>query len=337
MSLVEISVIMPVYNEKNHLSEAIESILNQTYSNFEFIIINDGSNDSSVNIINSYKDSRIHLYHNKENSGIVQSLNRGINYSSGNFITRIDANDIAIPERFEKQIKFIKNNDVGLVGSQYYNIDENSSILNKGNNSYFEPDQTLSYLAFYNICHSTIMYKRELLERLQNPYINTPAEDFNLYLRIAEISKCYILPERLMEIRLHGHGIWSNNQLKIEKDIHRMRIEFISKLGVKPNDDEIILHSYIIAKNYKELEKISFNKIYKWMKKIISANNKIKLFPQPTFNHELYIRIGRLFLKINNNKKIINIFKLYNIMLLLGEKKNIINFIYFIRSSLKII
>ena len=78
MSSVEISVIMPVYNEEKHISEAIESILHQTYTNFEFIIINDGSDDKSVDIINSYDDPRIYLYHNKNNQGIVEALNMGI-------------------------------------------------------------------------------------------------------------------------------------------------------------------------------------------------------------------------------------------------------------------
>ena len=95
-----ISVLMPVYNVEKYLQEAIESILNQTYSNFEFLIINDGSSDKSGEIINSYNDSRIVYLQNNKNKGLVYTLNYGISLAKGEYIARMDGDDISLPDRF---------------------------------------------------------------------------------------------------------------------------------------------------------------------------------------------------------------------------------------------
>ena len=113
----KISVLMPVYNTKEEfLRTAIESILNQTYSNFEFIIINDGSTNNAEDVILSYKDERI-VYLKQENKGIVSALNNGWDKASGEYIARMDSDDISLSERFEKQIEFLENNsEYSLVG-----------------------------------------------------------------------------------------------------------------------------------------------------------------------------------------------------------------------------
>ena len=104
-----ISVILPVYNEEKFIGECIESILNQTYRDFELIIINDASSDRSAEIINSFNDQRISVINNLNNSGIVKSLNKGCLNARGEFIARIDANDIAVETRFEKQLKYLNS------------------------------------------------------------------------------------------------------------------------------------------------------------------------------------------------------------------------------------
>ncbi len=105
-----ISVVMPVYNSEKYLEEAINSILNQTFTDFEFIILNDGSTDKTEDIILSYSDSRILYIKNKTNLQIVKTLNKGIELASGKYIARMDSDDISSPERFEKLIEFMENN-----------------------------------------------------------------------------------------------------------------------------------------------------------------------------------------------------------------------------------
>ena len=113
-----VSVVMPVYNGEKYLRESIDSILNQTYTDYEFIIVNDGSNDKTEEIILSYNDNRIRYIKNEKNLQIVKSLNRGIELAKGRYIARMDADDISLPRRFEKQITFMENNlEIGVCGT----------------------------------------------------------------------------------------------------------------------------------------------------------------------------------------------------------------------------
>ena len=113
-----VTVLMPVYNASEFLRKTMESILDQTYKNFEFLIINDGSKDDSVQIIESYIDKRVRLVHNEENIGLIKTLNKGIELARGKYIVRMDADDIAELNRIEIQVNYMeKNNDVAVAGS----------------------------------------------------------------------------------------------------------------------------------------------------------------------------------------------------------------------------
>ena len=121
MSEIELSVILPVYNAQNYIREAIDSILSQTYKDFELIVINDGSTDESVKIIQSYTDKRIVFVNNTQNVGLIKTLNIGLKLAKGKFIARMDADDIALPERFQLQLnKFESNKNLIVVSSDYY-------------------------------------------------------------------------------------------------------------------------------------------------------------------------------------------------------------------------
>jgi glycosyltransferase involved in cell wall biosynthesis len=124
-----VSVVMPVYNGEEFLSEAVESILNQKYQNFEFIIINDGSTDGTLSIIKEFqaKDERIVLI-DRENKGIIHSLNEGIEKSKGKYIARMDADDISMLSRFEKQVELMKNESLDICGGHYLLIDKKGRI-----------------------------------------------------------------------------------------------------------------------------------------------------------------------------------------------------------------
>jgi len=129
----KISVVMSIYNAAQYLREAIDSILAQTSLDLEFIIINDGSNDSSSDIIKSYKDPRIIFLENKSNIGLPKSLNKGIKIAKGNYIARQDADDISIPGRLKYQCDYLDNNpDISLVGSWWEYIDLDSDTFQIG-------------------------------------------------------------------------------------------------------------------------------------------------------------------------------------------------------------
>ncbi|MDD4353774.1 MAG: glycosyltransferase family A protein, partial [Candidatus Nanoarchaeia archaeon] len=129
-----ISVIMSAYNTERYIAEAIESILNQTFKDFEFIIIDDGSTDDSLKIIKRYvkKDRRIKLIHNKKNIGLTKSLNKGLKIAKGQYIARMDADDISLPQRFQIQYDFLeKNKDIFLIGTTAFLIDDKGDRLGR--------------------------------------------------------------------------------------------------------------------------------------------------------------------------------------------------------------
>jgi glycosyltransferase involved in cell wall biosynthesis len=120
-----ITVLMPVYNGEKYLREAIDSIFNQTFTDFEFLIVDDGSTDNSVEIINSYQNSRINLVKNDKNEGLVYTLNRGLSLAKGEYIARMDCDDISLPERLKKQIDFLdSNSEIAVVGTWIKVINE---------------------------------------------------------------------------------------------------------------------------------------------------------------------------------------------------------------------
>ncbi|MGH2416577.1 MAG: glycosyltransferase family 2 protein, partial [Microcystaceae cyanobacterium] len=121
----KVTVIMPVYNSEDYLYNSINSILNQTFKNLEFLIFNDGSTDKSAEIIQSYSDPRIKFYNSYKNCGHVVHLNRGIDLAQGQYIARMDSDDIALPKRLEKQVTFLeKHPEVGILGSYCWLINE---------------------------------------------------------------------------------------------------------------------------------------------------------------------------------------------------------------------
>ena len=114
-----VSIILPAYNCEKFIRKTIHSLINQTYSNFELLVINDGSTDATTSIIQSFKDTRIQLIQNEKNKGLIYTLNKGIELSKGKYIARIDADDICLPERLQKQVNWLeKNTQIAIVATQ---------------------------------------------------------------------------------------------------------------------------------------------------------------------------------------------------------------------------
>ncbi|URZ06308.1 glycosyltransferase [Clostridium felsineum] len=207
-----ISVIMPVYNSEKYLRNAIESVLSQTYKNFEFIITNDGSTDNSINIINEYAklDDRI-IVVSRKNRGLVYTLNEAINLAKGEYIVRMDADDICIPERLEKQINFFKEHkDIDILGTQVKTFGDVSPEIkirdeNKLNRTFdigkSNRETIINY--WYCLAHPSIMLKKSILNKLKG-YRNFKSEDLDLWLRAIKAKlNIYKLNEKLIYFRLH--------------------------------------------------------------------------------------------------------------------------------------
>lgn len=205
-----ISVIMPVYNGERFLREAIDSILNQTFSDFEFIIINDGSTDGTLEIIQSYTDERIRVVNNELNQGIVACLNHGTELARGEYIARMDADDISLPERFEKQVDYMNNHiDVGVLGGNVIEFDINSK--KEKITSLPLGDLPIRWMMCFEnpLRHPTIMMRKKLLVTVGGYKDFKASEDYDLWQRLSCFTKLANLKESILMYRYHGNNLSS--------------------------------------------------------------------------------------------------------------------------------
>lgn len=215
MSEPAVSVVMSVFDGERFLSEAITSILNQTFGDFEFVIINDGSRDRTTSMLAAYEqsDSRVRVYE-QENQGLIASLNRGCGLARGNYIARMDADDVSMPDRLERQVRFLENHrDVGLLGGAVEIIDDHGRRLFAVQPALEdEPIRTALRAFSFPIFHPAVMMRKPAFEatggyRAQFRH----AEDYDLWLRIIEHWKAANLPEVVLRKRTHAEGISVRN------------------------------------------------------------------------------------------------------------------------------
>lgn len=210
-----VSIIMPVYNGALYIRESIESILSQTYSNFEFIIINDGSSDNTLEIIHSYADSRIILIDQK-NTGTSQAMNVGIRIAKGQYVARMDHDDIAMPERIAMQVQFLmKNPNYGVVGSSAYKIDACGNITGSIICPTTDEEIKVKLLRNTPFVHSSVMFSVKVFSDVglySNDFSRQPPEDFELFSRIQKKYKLANLSNILLLYRELSTGL--SNVLK---------------------------------------------------------------------------------------------------------------------------
>ena len=195
----KVSVVMSVYNGECYLREAVESILNQTFTDFQFVIVDDGSADTTVSILESYKDARIRLLTNEQNLGLTRSLNRALLHATGEFIARIDADDIALPERLSKQVAYLDAHpEVGLIGSAIWSVDVTGRRVLK---TVPTQDVIIRWCLLFSNCinHPTALFRRSLLERVGVYDSNIRyAQDYELWSRFSRMTRLANLPDPLV-------------------------------------------------------------------------------------------------------------------------------------------
>lgn len=244
-----LSVLMPVFNAEKYLKEAIDSILNQSYSDFDFLIINDGSTDSSEEIILGYSDSRIIYVKNEFNIGLIDTLNKGLSLVTTEIIARMDADDYSFPDRFEKQLQLLDENPiVGIVGLQF--ITYTSDVATS-----YGIDQTeILYRMFYQcpFVHAGIMFRRKNIDSTQLKYNKeyTHAEDYELYSRLCLNTPSKNHSETLMKIRFHYESVsYTEQSTQIDNSI-RVKKNYYQFWGVSFSNDEISLLNKFFYKEF---------------------------------------------------------------------------------------
>jgi glycosyltransferase involved in cell wall biosynthesis len=273
-----VSVIMPVYNGEKYLREAIDSILNQTFSDFEFLIFNDGSTDNSENIILSYDDSRIQYIKNESNIKLIATLNKGIELAKGKYIVRMDADDLSAPTRIEKQLTFMEeNHEVGLCGSWFTafgEIDENICKYKK------QHDEIL-FKMFYqcHFCHPSLIIRKKVFENLEIPFDKKfiHAEDYELYFRLSTKWKFHNLQESLVMYRIHSSSVSRQNQMIQLEHSLQIRKMFFSLLGIDCSQEELKAYEALNHQDYKAVSITSKN-VQFLLVSMLKGNHEKKVF-----------------------------------------------------------
>jgi glycosyltransferase involved in cell wall biosynthesis len=220
-----ITVLMPVYNGQVFLAEAIESILNQTFTDFEFLIIDDGSTDESLKIIQKYaqKDPRIKIVSNETNLKLITTLNKGISLARGEYIARMDADDISQPMRLERQFHFMQNHpEVIACGSAAWMIDKTGAVISKMR----PPTGKILRYTFWKpspIIHPSVILRKNGLPEVPFDLKYLHCEDYALWLKLGFKDPKYLanLNEPLLKYRFNEKGISISNQEEQSKNTFR--------------------------------------------------------------------------------------------------------------------
>lgn len=204
-----LSVIMPAFNAEDTIAAAVESVLQQTCSDFEFIIIDDSSSDGTAEVIGDFNDPRLLTVRNKKNLGVAASLSLGVARARGELLARMDADDLSRAARFEKQIAWLHEHpEVGLLGTAYELMDTQSRLFDSrvrpGDDEYLQRE----LLKLNPICHGSVMMRRSLVQALGGYDGRFPhAEDYDLWLRCAEVTRLALLSEKLYMWRVTPRSV----------------------------------------------------------------------------------------------------------------------------------
>lgn len=260
-SLPKVSVLMSVYNSSRFIIESVESILGQTFKDFEFIIVNDCSTDNSLNIIKKYakQDKRIVLIKNKKNIGLTKSLNKGLKIARGKYIARIDADDISLPNRLQTQYQFLEENpDIFLAGSGAIIIDSKGKEIGK-----YEPitceEKLKKVLETKNaIYHSTIMFRNEKNNFYREKFYY--AQDYDFYLRILLEKKRLINnPDILIKYRISSQSISFSKIRKQKLFAEKARKFYLQEVRGIENDYKIFNPNKILnTSNDKNVQEVLY-------------------------------------------------------------------------------
>ncbi|MBS1932846.1 MAG: glycosyltransferase family 2 protein [Bacteroidetes bacterium] len=265
-----VSVVMAAYNAEKYLKEAVNSVLNQSYSNIELVIVNDGSTDSTKDIILSYSDKRIKYVENEMNSGLVVTRNKGLENASGEYIAILDSDDIAMPDKIQKQVSFLEvNKNYGLCATFFRKIDGEGKIVSDITIPVSNKDLQ-TFLHYDNcICHSTVMARAGLLKQLRYSEGSDIIEDTDLLHRLAKITKMATLPVFTTLYRIHGTNISIAKKEKMFALMRGLNREKLNDMHVPFSDEELGIHSNAIVYEdffFNSAEKMS--RLERWILKL---------------------------------------------------------------------
>ncbi|MDB4655567.1 glycosyltransferase [Flavobacteriales bacterium] len=267
-----VTVLMPVYNAEEFVETAIQSILEQTYKNFELLIMDDGSTDDSAAIILAIDDSRISYIKNDVNLKLITTLNKGLKLAKGKYIARLDADDIAEKTRLQEQVDFMEANPkVGLSGTWYTAFGtKNSTVKNPTQN------QDIRYMALYQcpIIHPSTIFRTSVIRDNNLSYnMDYPhAEDYELWCRFAQVSELANIPSILLKYRLHETNVSKLENPTQAANTLRIKTELFENIGVAVTPEELKLFERL-NHHVVDFSESDLVQLGRFLTKLVLANN----------------------------------------------------------------
>lgn len=228
-----VSIIMPAYNTAKYIEQSIQAVLNQTYSNWELLIVDDCSTDSTIEVVQSIKDSRIHLLHNEKNSGAAVSRNYALREAKGRWIAFLDSDDLWDERKLEKQIAFMEKNDYAFSYTKYDEIDEDGKALGV----VVSGPKRITKHKMFNYCWPgclTVMYDSSVVGLIQIEDIKKN-NDYAMWLKVCRKAECYLLDEKLAHYRRGRSGSISTQSLSTMMKWHYRLFRQAEKMGPIPS------------------------------------------------------------------------------------------------------
>lgn len=297
---------MSVYNVSPFIREAIQSIIDQTFTDFEFLIFNDGSTDNSLEIINFFKDPRIQVFSYDKNRGIATNANEGISRARGKYIARMDGDDISLPQRFEKEFNFLETHpDFGMIGGWIANMDASGSLGGEQWKFVAPPEEIPVTLLFNNyFANSTTMIRKSALPPIPYKKELITAEDYDLWTKIANTHRVWNLQEVLVHYRIHDKNISLQKTEKTKQGVQNIFKEQLLRLGVSYTKEQLDLH-YHLSFETVHVDLKLLKMVESWYVKIYEANNTTNKYDKVLLLKTLLGRWYILCRKLNENQWVI--------------------------------
>lgn len=299
-----VSVVISIHNEPaDYLRTAIESIFNQTYPNIEIILIDDASNNECKILLSDICKGKnnVRILHNETNLGLTKSLNIGLEAANGEYIARMDADDISLPHRIEKQVDFLMaNGDADIVGTGVVSFGDSSGFMSPAN-GYSNSDVQCNLFFSSSLCHPSVMIRKQFLDKnnLQYDEKVKKGQDYDLWERASVCGKLAVMSEVLLYYRAHSNQITATNRKDQDLTSELVQKRRLQRIGIVPSENEMRCH-VLLAKGVDS--SVSIEEMQGWVDKLIIQNYKIGLVDDNEFRLDLRERMTLY--KMRNNAPI---------------------------------
>lgn len=302
MASPAISIILPVYNCGPYVADTVQSLLDQTFTDFELIIVDDGSTDNSWEEICKFTDPRIIALQNEVNKGKIFSLNRGLDQFRGDYYATMDGDDIALPTRLQKQYDYLESHPEVTMVTSYLEIFGPAVSQRFGEENLLkaphDPVESHIRLLFTNVhYHNNNLIRGSWIRENNIRYRpqDTWIEDYEIWVRLTRLGGIiHTIPEPLVKYRIHGDQMCLANGREMRAETKRIVLEQLGYLGLTPNEGEYACHMAIGVLKVFRMPGARWSDVQRWAEKLKAANRTKQIYPQQRFDQFIDSQLQKL-------------------------------------------